>query len=490
MLFTTANRTYRHFLACLSLTLLSSSVSFAQSPKPVAGNWEGNIDIMGQKLGVSFVIIQPNPADYIAKMNVPAQGAKDIPCDNTMLKGDSLFITITRIAGEFKGKLNPGRTQVTGTWSQSNRQFPLTLQKVETLSGYKMTERSQTPKAPFPYMSELVEYENADKTVHLGATLTRPNGKGPFPVAILVSGSGQQDRDETILDHKPFAVIADHLTRQGIAVLRVDDRGTGKSTGPVKSATSSDFAQDVMTSLDYLKTRADVNPKKIGLVGHSEGGMIAPMVAAQRPADVAFMVLLAGPGAKITDLMEDQFLSLGKNNGVSEADSKLLRPLLKPLMVAAISSSDPATNRKAAMDAFRTWQQKTDPAVVTRTTQVSDDKTRDAYIDQQLQLFGTPWFRYFIQYDPAENLKQVRCPLLALNGEKDYQVPSQMNLTAISAALKGRNNRVTTKEMPGLNHLFQRCKTCTGAEYAELAETFAPEALKTIGDWILAEGVK
>ena len=472
------------------LILLVSSVTLAQNAPTPAGNWEGGIDVGGNKLGVVFVITQREGANYETVMSVPSQSPKGIACNQTVVNGDSLLVSVKMIGGQFKGKLNAGRSSVAGTWFQGGSSLPLTLEKVEKLTEEKAAERSQTPKGPFPYVSEEVEYDNIAKTVHLGATLTKPAGAGPFPVAVLITGSGQQDRDETILGHKPFAVIADYLTRRGIAVLRVDDRGTGKSTGELLTATSLDFAQDVITSLDYLKTRPDVNPKKIGLIGHSEGGMIAPMVAAQRPIEVAFMVLLAGPGAKITDLMESQLLSLSKNNGLSDGDAALFRPLLKPLMLAATNTADKTTNRNAAVDAFKTWQQKTEPAAVVRATGVTDEKTREAYVDQQLNLFGKPWFRYFVQYDPAVNLKQVRCPVLALNGEKDYQVPSAMNLTAIGAALKGHNKRLTTKEMPGLSHLFQHCQTCTGAEYAQLTETFAPEALQLMGNWILTEGLR
>lgn len=474
------------------LTTFFTLSGLAQSKTTPAGNWEGDIAVGSTKLGVAFVISQPEQANatYVAKMNVPAQRAVDIPCDNTTVVGDSLSIAVNRVGGQFKGRLNPTQTTAVGTWYQSGRQFPLTLKKVDKLTEVKTLERPQTPKAPFPYQIELVQYDNPTKTVHLGATLTKPSGNGPFPVAVLITGSGQQDRDQTILDHKSFAVLADYLTRRGVAVLRVDDRGVGQSTGEVKTATSADFANDVMTSVDYLKTRSDMNAKQIGLIGHSEGGMIAPMVAAQRPDDVAFIVMLAGPGAKIVDGMARQNEAVLLSQGVSAEYAKKYGELYQSMAKAVVANPDADKANQAAEAAFTQWQVKQDPVMVTQLTRANDEASKKTFVKTMVSAFSEPWFRYFLQHDPANDLKKVRCPVLALNGEKDIQVDAALNLAAIEAATKGINKRVTLKTLPGLNHLFQHCKTCTVAEYEQLTETFAPEALSLMGDWILEEGLK
>lgn len=472
----------RFFL--LSTVLLFFGVSsWAQVP----GRWEGTAQVNGRPLLIAFTISSAGIGTYSATMDVPAQGAKALPCDEVKAEGDSIIIVIKTIKGRYAGLLDADRSATTGTLRQGS--FNTTLNLKRTGEGVPLA-RPQMPQPPFPYLSEDVEYDSPDKSVHLGATLTKPKGGGPFPVAILISGSGAQDRDGTIFGHKPFWVIADHLTRRGVAVLRVDDRGMGKSTGPAQG-TSADFAQDVLTSLDYLKKCKDIDPKKIGLIGHSEGGMIAPMVAAKRAGDVAFIISLAGPGEPILDLMEQQNTATLKSMQVSEPIAQSYGAMMRAFMEAATFESDTAAAYRQATVAYGDWKKTVHPNVAAMLTGITDSTGVGPYIRTVVNSLRVPWMRYFLAYDPTDNLSRLTCPVLALNGEKDIQVLPESNLAGWKAALvKAKNKDITVRELPELNHLFQQCTTCTVAEYGQLTETFSPEVLQIMGDWLTKRVVK
>jgi hypothetical protein len=337
-----------------------------------------------------------------------------------------------------------------------------------------------------------VIYSNAGKSIQFGATFTVPLPdpnveyfRAPvYPVVLLITGSGPQDRDETIFDHKPFAVIADHLTREGIAVLRVDDRGIGKTTGYFSKSTTADFANDVKAGIDYLKTRVDVDTNSIGLIGHSEGGLIAPMVASTRK-DVHFIILLAGPGFKILDMMEQQSADVMASVGISNSDIALYRPLYKNMVTAVLKAKDSATASRQAMAIFKKWQRGKSASTVKNTTGVEDEKGIIVFTNAFISQLSSPWFKYFMQMNPPDYLTKVNCPVLALNGEKDIQVSAKPNLAGIKNALeKNKNKNFRTQEMPGLNHLFQHCKKCTVQEYEELEESFDVATLQLITRWI------
>ncbi len=328
--------------------------------------------------------------------------------------------------------------------------------------------RPQDPKKPYPYREEEVTYASRDAGIKLAGTLTLPESGGPFPAVLLISGSGAQNRNEEIMGHKPFLVLADHLTRKGIAVLRVDDRGTGGSTMGPPNVTTVNFAQDAMGGVAYLKSRTDINPKRIGLIGHSEGGIIAPMVAAQSP-DVAFIVLMAGTGVKGEDVLIRQGELLLKASGTSDAiigentrSQKILFEIMK-------TTPDDDAAEKQARQAL---------AAVSPTI-------RDAAFGQ-LKSALSSWMRYFIAYDPQPALQKVQCPVLAMGGEKDLQVSPEQNLPAIEKALRAGGNRdFKIVKLPGLNHLFQTCKTGSVAEYSQIEETISPAALDLMSGWIL-----
>jgi uncharacterized protein len=340
-------------------------------------------------------------------------------------------------------------------------------------------KKPQEPDRPYPYLDEEVSYQNNSAGITLAGTFTRPKEGGPFAAVLLITGSGKQDRDETIMGHKPFLVLADFLTRKGIAVLRVDDRGAGQSTGNFATSTSADFATDVEAGIAYLKSRADVDPKRIGLVGHSEGGMIAPMVAA-RNSDVAFIVLLGGQGLTGEEVMVLQGQQILKVQGATEAQLATQLRVQTKLFAIVKAVGDPAEREKKLQAAMDDENEK----ALGKGVKLSDVQKRG--VDAQLRMLKGPWLRFFLMYDPREALRKVRCPLLAMVGEKDAQVLPKENSSEIEKALKaGGNGDYTIKEMPNMNHLFQVCKTGDVMEYAKIEETMSPIALDVIGTWIL-----
>ena len=306
-------------------------------------------------------------------------------------------------------------------------------------------------------------------------TLTLPQGKGPFPAAVLITGSGAQDRDETLLGHKPFAVIADYLTRHGIVVLRFDDRGVGKSTGKYADATSADLATDANAAADYLMTRREIRHDAVGFIGHSEGGMIAPIAMADNDR-IAFLIMLAGPGTALDKLMLSQRRLIGSQIGMSEAALDGAEPVMAAVFHAVASGATPEQGREAAR------------AVLTPAAMASLGAP-GADPDVVLNQVTGPWFSYFLKYDPAPNLRRIKVPLLALNGSLDRQVPPEDNLAAIRQATAG-NPDATTIELPRLNHLFQTAKTGAVGEYADIPETVAPIALETMTDWLTKRFVR
>jgi pimeloyl-ACP methyl ester carboxylesterase len=438
--------------------------------------WEGRIGVgPGMSLRIVFHVGKAADGKLMARMDSPDQGARGLKVDAATVDASSLVFELKSLSARYEGKLNAEGTEAAGTWSQGGAKLPLTLKKTTKVAEVR---RPQTPKPPFPYRVIDVSYPNAKGGVTLAGTLTEPEGPGPFPAAILISGSGAQDRDETLFEHKPFLVLADTLTRRGIAVLRVDDRGVGGSTGSIAKSTSDDFAGDVLASVDYLRNRGEIDGARIGLIGHSEGGIIAPLAATRDPR-IAFIVLMAGTGLPGEEILYLQGQLILKAAGADEKALKSQLDLQKALFAILRTEADEKAMEKKMQDAVKA------------TTDALPEDQRKALagaqglIEAQLKMVRSPWFRYFLSYDPRPTLGKVRCPVLALVGEKDLQVPPRENLAQIESALKaGGNARVTIKELPGLNHLFQTCKTGAPAEYAQIEETLAPSALGIISDWI------
>ncbi|MDH3225032.1 MAG: alpha/beta fold hydrolase, partial [Gemmatimonadota bacterium] len=356
----------------------------------------------------------------------------------------------------------------------------LTFERTEGNAG--APTRPQDPEGPLPYHVEDVAFDNDDGGHRLAGTFTRPEGDGPHPAVILISGSGPQDRNEALVGHRPFLVLSDHLTRAGIAVLRFDDRGVGESTGDFATATSFDFASDVLAAVRYLTGRPDVDRDHIGLAGHSEGGLIAPIVATQT-SDVAYIVLMAGPGVNGERILQAQSALISRATGLSEERIEVnagYATRMYAVLKSDLSSDD-------AMTALREIAEEQMAGASAEELAASGitDENRDQVLQAQLGALNSPWFRSFLTYEPGETLEKVSVPVLAINGEKDLQVPYEENLREIEEALlRGGNTHYQIHAFPGLNHLFQQAETGHPQEYGSIEETWAPEAMELIAGWI------
>ncbi len=446
------------------LLLSIGSLGLAQKgPKSVDGTWDGTIKTPDGDLGIVLNMNTEQSALKV-KLDVPAQHAKGLLASASWYRNDTLFLEFEKLFARFIG-LASGDESIAGTWEQGSSEFPLKLGKRREMPGAHGGR--QEPSKPYPYHEEEVLIQNKKAGVKLAGTFTWPANQLNCPAVILVTGSGPQNRDEELLGHKPFLVLADHLTRKGIAVLRFDDRGTGESTGDFSNASSLDFASDVEAVLEYIKKRGEINKNKIGILGHSEGGMIAPIVAGKHPSEVGFIVSLAGPGLNCLDALLLQAAAISKAAGMNESEIEKSRKINQRVYQLA------RTGTKADKDSIR--------SILIRTG-FNEDQS-----EAQIKMVFSPWFRYFLSYDPAPVLVRVKCPVLALNGKMDVQVPYNENLSGIEAGLKkGGNIHCKTIAYEGLNHLFQHCNTGLPAEYASIEETMSPDVLEDISLWILS----
>ena len=411
-------------LAICALCLCATMVS-AQDTKVLDGAWSGTLKAGFTSLEVVFHIGHDEAGKATCTMDSPNQGARGIPAEVNHLSADSLAIGCKAINAEYKGKLSGD--SIKGTFYQNMMSLPLNLHRIE--GGVGKPLRPQLPKEPFPYPTKEVTFTNEADHATLAGTIAYPAGydqkanKGATAI-VMVSGSGQQNRDEEVFEHKPFLVIADHLARHGIATLRYDDRGTAQSVGgEVENATSLDFMRDAKAAVKFLRQQGF---KRIGVLGHSEGALIAFMLGALGEPD--FIISMGGPGVKGDTILSSQV-------------NKMLELNESPMRV-----------------------------------------TTKGYIESISSQLN-PWLRFFIDYDPARDIASVRCPVMAINGSLDSQVISTLNLPAIQRTLPA-NPKHLFKEYPGLNHLMQHCKTGSPNEYYEIEETISPEVLKDITDWI------
>ena len=463
---------FRLLKILLVVMALVIGVSASYAADRVTGHWEGHIEIPGQPLAVKVDFTVDDP-DWHGTIDIPAQGAEDLSLSDIHVAEDDegvrVKFSIRGVPGNptFDGRLRDG--VISGTFSQAGAKFEFRLSR-EIVPG---PVRPQEPKPPFPYQIEEIVFKN--RSVSLAGTLTLPPGDGPFPAVLLISGSGLQDRDETVFGHKPFWVIADHLSRAGIAVLRVDDPGIGASTPHPKSPTTAVFATDVEAGVAFLKRDDRIGP--VGLIGHSEGGLIAAIVASRRD-DIGFVVLLAGPGVPGAELLLKQNERIFDAMGFADARKQNLLTLLDQLFTTLTSDVPEATRRQEVDEIVRRQFE------INGVPPAQQDETQvQAAVEQVLN----PWMRYFLAFDPRPALEKIRVPVLALNGELDVQVDAKQNLTAIAIALdKGGNRNVNVHGLPKHNHLFQRAKTGLINEYAVIEETISPEVLNLIRDWVLS----
>jgi dienelactone hydrolase len=451
--------------------LMAFATCFSMKAQDITGQWNGVLDIQGTQLRLVFNVTQNGDA-YNTTLISLDQGATEIPVTKTTNENSKITFEVTNLNIEYIGELNDGK--IIGIFKQGGLEIPMNLSR-ETIEKAAIN-RPQEPKEPYPYDVEEVSFQNSGAKITLAGTLTLPKNTSDFPVVILISGSGPQDRNEEMFEHKPFLVIADYLTRNGIGVLRYDDRGIGKSEGNFGTATSADFATDVESAMNYLKTRKDINPNKIGLIGHSEGGTIASIVAAETK-DVNFIVSLAGPGISGYDILLLQTELVAKANGMETNTLTKELAFLKSNLDIVINGND-LEEIKTALTASIKKQ-------IRARSEESPEGIGPEHVKPLVDAFTSPWYQFFLKFDPSTSFSKVKCSVLALNGAKDLQVPSKENFSAIKNALtKGGNKNVTIKEFPNLNHLFQEAETGSPTEYETIEQTFSPVVLEEITTWI------
>lgn len=461
--------------ALLFIGLMAITVLTTQAQPGPAGDWLGRLNAGGATLRIVFHIEAVEGGGYTSSLDSPDQGAFGIPVNQTTYEAGVLTLALPPLGAAFEGRLDEAGATLQGTWSQGGGSLPLVLERTESVP---VPNRPQEPKAPFPYQSEEVSITTPAAGVTLAGTLTLPEGDGPHPAVILISGSGPQNRDEELMGHKPFLVLADHLTRQGIAVLRYDDRGVGGSTGDFGVATSVDFADDARAAVGFLAGHPGIDAGAIGLVGHSEGGLVAPMVAVNEPR-VAFIVMLAGPGLRGDAILMLQSEAILRASGVDAGVIAKTAAFNRGIYDLVLEENDPS-RLSERIAAFYDAQFEALTEAERTTLGLSAD-SRDPLIAQIV----SPWMRAFIAYDPAPTLARLTLPTLSLIGANDLQVPAEPNTTAIEAAFRqAGNTRGKTMILPGLNHLFQTSTTGAPAEYSQIEETMAPAALEAISTWI------
>ena len=398
---------------------------------------------------------------YSATLDVPAQGAFDVPVDKTVFQDNHLQMTLSAMGASYSGTLKG--EAIEGEFTQHGMAFLLNLARGEKEAP---KARPQDPQPPFNYRVEEVTFTNKKEGNTLAGTLTIPEGDGPFPALVLVSGSGQQNRDEELMNHRPFWVIADYLSRRGVAVLRYDDRGMGGSTGEVLNATSMDFSYDAEAAFDFLRNRKEINASQVGILGHSEGGIINFMVAARRP-EVAFLVSLAGPAVNGIEVLKEQQAAILRAQGMTEEMVQFSGNANVQMFDIIEASNDREEADTLLRQLLKGWGYN------------------EELTEQTVGQMASPWMYYFLKYDPTDAIVKTNCPALLLNGSKDLQVIASQNLPAYERIIAehGKTN-LTLRELPDLNHLFQHCETGSPTEYVEIEETISPEVLEIIVEFV------
>ncbi len=469
--------------------------------------WRGTLAVPGMQLKLQLREMPPGEKEDDDETGKPAtseyyfdsltQGATNLTA-TWERDGQQVTVKVPVIKGTFDGEMNAAENALVGTWRQGLIEIPLTLQRVAASESAVLFKRPQTPKPPFPYRVEniVIQHPQID-AVRLAGTITLPEHPGQYPAVVLVSGSGPQDRDETIMGHKPFLVIADYLTRRGVVVLRYDDRGTGESTGDFKTATTRDFATDTAAAVAQLRKHEEVDPNRIGLIGHSEGGLIAPFVEAELEGHLAHMILLAGPAIDGTEILLTQSTAIVKSLGRSEAEIERHQTMMHAI-IDGVRNNRPRDEMNDLVNELLHQHEATDdPNGKSQASQSASNPTKKTDRDQSnasdeqnallegLDQLDSPWFKYFLDYDPVPTLERVSCPVLALFGEYDLQVVPEANLPAMKRALeKSGNAESRCVTLPKTNHLFQTCENGSPALYGVNSETFSPQALEIMADWI------
>ncbi len=470
-------RVHRVFCALAIIETAASAQGAAQSaPSSAArdrfvGEWQGVLAVGPSKLRIALSVKPDSAAGLRGQIVSIDQGGAVVPAQMSV-RGDTLVVSMPAASATYTAVATLTGDSLHGVWSQGS---PLPLAMGRGAAPVVVAKaRPQDPKPPFPYRSRDVTVSSV-AGVTLAGTVVIPDGAGPFPAVVFVTGSGPQDRDETLLGHHPFLVIADYLARHGIASLRYDDRGVARSTGSFANSTSADFADDAEAAVRFLRGVPGIARDRVGIIGHSEGGLIGPLVAARSP-DVAFVVMMAGPGipGDSISLLQQRLIALAGGTPAARVDASVAAN--RRLMQAVKTAPDSATavaNAQAVRNEILVDIPDAQRAAVA------------AQIDQGIRELEQPWMRYFLRYDPRPTLRKVHVPVLALGGTLDLQVPPEENLTAIDAALKeGGNRDYRVVRLPGLNHLFQTATTGSPSEYEKIEETVSPSALELMATWI------
>jgi pimeloyl-ACP methyl ester carboxylesterase len=434
------------------------------------GTWQGALETPGLRLRLQLHISHDDKKQMVAALDSLDQGVSGLPASKVSQKDATVTFEIPGVGGVYEGTINAAKDALFGTWTQSD--VPQKLNFVRQDQPLEVS-RPQNPTKPYPYAEEDVTFPNAKANITLAGTLTAPHTGGPFPTVLLIAASGPHDRDETLAGHKPFLVLADALTRNGYAVLRYDKRGIAGSTGDYGSATTEDFASDAEAAIAFLRTRHDLNPKKFGAIGHSEGGNIAAMLAVANPQQLSWIVMLAAPALKGEDALLLQSKLIAQAGGLTDDQINASLAFDRKAYSLVREEHDLAALRKKIAD-------------LVKSSGMAASLPPPA-MESQIKMISSPWFRFALDYDPVPTLKMVTCPVLALDGEKDLQVPSAENLPLIQSALEaGDNKDFEVAELPGLNHLFQASETGSPSEYGVIQETFSPDALTKILAWVAA----
>ncbi len=464
-----------------ALLLAWPGFALAQEQSVVIGSWEGELDVGGGNLlTIVYNIELAEDGTLTGTMDSPDQGAYGIPLSSVTFEEGTLSVQAAGVPGEpgVTGPISEDGTTWSGTFTQGPGSLPLELKKKEGASG--PPPRPQEPEPPYPYGVEDVTFVNESAAIELAGTLTVPDGDGPFPGAVLVSGSGPQDRDEALMGHKPFWILADHLSRNGIAVLRYDDRGYGESGGDFSTATSHDFTSDALAGVAFLQAHPSVRAGSVGIVGHSEGGLVGPL-AASMSDDVAFVVMLAGPGVTGIEILVEQGRLINAASGTPSEIAELNARIQTSLAEIVAAEPDPEKAAPLMREAMQAEVDKLSPEM-----QALAGESIEQNIEPTVTQMNSPWMRNFLHYDPRPALEATTVPVLALIGGKDLQVPHEQNIPEIEAALaRGGNDDATVMMLPGLNHLFQEAGTGSPGEYMQIEQTFSPQALEVVSAWIL-----
>jgi pimeloyl-ACP methyl ester carboxylesterase len=464
--------------------LFFSGIGSAAPSSPLEGVWMGTLSAQGLSLRIVFHFAQTADGQWQGTLDSLDQpGATGIPISEITLDSKALHCGVASIYGTFDGSLADDGQSIPGTWAQAGQRLPLTLKRA-TPEATAPPKRPQEPTPPYPYSQEDVVFSNPAANIELAGTLTKPKGPGPFPAVLLIAGSGPQNRNEEVAGHKIFLVLADDLTRRGIAVLRVDKRGIGLSKGDYAHATTDDFVSDALSAVTYLRSRPDINARRIGLIGHSEGAIVAP-AAAVRSRHVAFAVLIGAPAVRGDQvLLRQGELIRAADSHESAAATALGSELSKQLIEAVEQEAD---DTRALQRMHEIWTAR---KAMLMTSGLTDAEQRQIEatgpaLEALMKRLTTPWMRHFLTYDPAPVLHKLRQPILVLYGSLDLQVPPEQNKPVMEKALQtGMSKDHTVTEVQGINHVMQRAETGSPSEYQRIETTIDPQMLQLIGHWI------